>query len=430
MRPSKSWRISALALVGLILPPAVQGQEVVELPGRDRALRMDQEAVYSVGSMAGEDWETFASIVGLAFDGQGNLYILDRSNFRVVKVGPRGEFLGEMGRSGGGPGEFGMPMAFSVTRSGEVRVFDMGQQGFTLFNPDGTFMGTARLSTPGMFIPNGALLSLPNGEMVDGGGSQAQMMVVGGADDSAGPRPVHRFTMGEEAEVSTAYEGWNPLMAAGTQREEVLSGGGFQIQAPPLRAFDPGLFVGVLPDGMLAVADTTTYTVKLVDPERGVTRTLTRPFEPREVTRRDEGAERDRRLAEITEREEASSGSGRGARVLSSDGGGGGTITVGSGQVSDLLRARVEGMEFGPEIPVIERMVVDWDGRIWVERTGRRVGEDGPTDLIDAAGNYLGTLQPGELEIPAAFGPGGLAAWVETDELDVPVVVVKRLTIR
>jgi hypothetical protein len=33
----------------------------------------------------------------------------------------------------------------------------------------------------------------------------------------------------------------------------------------------------------------------------------------------------------------------------------------------------------------------------------------------------------GATEIPAAFGPDGLAAYVETDEFEVPVVVVRRL---
>jgi hypothetical protein len=31
------------------------------------------------------------------------------------------------------------------------------------------------------------------------------------------------------------------------------------------------------------------------------------------------------------------------------------------------------------------------------------------------------------MELPAAFGPEGLVAFIERDELDVPTVVVKRL---
>ena len=64
------------------------------------------------------------------------------------------------------------------------------------------------------------------------------------------------------------------------------------------------------------------------------------------------------------------------------------------------------------------------------KRTGARVGEKGPIDVISADGVYLGTLEPGEFKVPDAFGPGGLTAWIETDEMDVPRVVVKRLTVR
>lgn len=195
----------------------------------------------------------------------------------------------------------------------------------------------------------------------------------------------------------------------------------------PQRAFDAGLFVGVFPDGRLAVADSTTYVVKIVAPGQGVIRTLRRPFTPREVTRRDRDAERERQLEQIAARTNSGSGSGR-AHV--SGGGGGGAVAIGAGQVSAMLEARVESMEFGETIPVLSGMTVDWAGRVWVERTGRRVGEDGPIDLIDSEGRYVGSVAPDGFRIPDAFGPDGLAAFIETDDMDLPIVVVKRLELR
>ena len=114
---------------------------------------------------------------GFFGDADGNLYILDAQNSRVVKVGPDGQFLATLGRSGEGPGEFTRPMSFSVTRSGEVRVFDMGHQGFTVFNPDGSLKSTARVPGGNFFIPNGGLMSLPDGRMVDGGRSPVRLQV-------------------------------------------------------------------------------------------------------------------------------------------------------------------------------------------------------------------------------------------------------------
>jgi hypothetical protein len=47
--------------------------------------------------------------------------------------------------------------------------------------------------------------------------------------------------------------------------------------------------------------------------------------------------------------------------------------------------------------------------------------------VITPDGGYLGTFPPDGLRIPDAFGPDGLLARIETDEYDVPTVVVERL---
>ena len=43
------------------------------------------------------------------------------------------------------------------------------------------------------------------------------------------------------------------------------------------------------------------------------------------------------------------------------------------------------------------------------------------------AGEYIGTLPPDGLRTPDAFGPDGLLAYIESDEMDVPTVRVVRL---
>ena len=417
------WAAGFLSILSVLLPDPTASQQVVDLPEKDRPLAVSEEVVFSVGSMAGEEWETFAKVGGVAFDEGGNLYVLDTQNFRVVKVGPEGDFVAELGRPGGGPGEFGQPLAFSVTRSGEVRVFDLGHQGFTVFNPDGSFKNTARVSGGGFFVPNGGLMSLPDGDMVDGGKASLKLVSSGMSDELLAPRPVHLLRLSDETEIATAYAAWNPLSVAGAQKEVTFSGGGIQMTGTPMRAFDAGLFVGVLPDGRLAVADTTTYLIKVVEPGHGVTRAFRRPFTPREVSRRDETAERERQLDQIA----ASEGSSGGGRAYSNDESGGTSISIGAGRAAELLRSRVETMEFGDEVPVLADMAVDWAGRIWVERTGPRVGAKGPIDLIDADGRYLGSIGPEKFRLPDAFGPNGLAAFIETDEMDVPRIVVKRL---
>lgn len=175
--------------------------------------------------------------------------------------------------------------------------------------------------------------------------------------------------------------------------------------------------MGVLPDGALVVVDSADYRIRIVGADGSVRRTLVRPLPPRQVTRRDQEDERARRLEQL----QASGGPQITVRTDQ------GTTRMLGGEVQRMLEEQIAGLEFADVIPVVAQMGVDWAGTIWIRRAGRRVGEPGPIDLLTPDGRYLGTLPPGELGVPHAFGPGGLAAFIERDELDVPSVVVRRL---
>ena len=82
---------------------------------------------------------------------------------------------------------------------------------------------------------------------------------------------------------------------------------------------------------------------------------------------------------------------------------------------------------FYHEIPVIRSLATTWEGRIWVQRGGEEPDSDGPIDVLTAEGAYVGTYATGTTEMPDAFGPHGLAAFIEFDEFDVASVVVRRL---
>ena len=97
------------------------------------------------------------------------------------------------------------------------------------------------------------------------------------------------------------------------------------------------------------------------------------------------------------------------------------------GQLLDGMRAEVEDWPFFPEVSVIRDLQTDWLGRIWVRRTGDDPFTDGPLDVLSANGAYFGSFRTGTLTMPAAFGPDGLAAFIETDEYGVESVVVLRL---
>lgn len=96
-------------------------------------------------------------------------------------------------------------------------------------------------------------------------------------------------------------------------------------------------------------------------------------------------------------------------------------------EVRESRREDIENLQFFTEVPVIRGLGATWNGRIWVQRRGDEPDGDGPVDVLDARGEYVGSYRSGTTEIPDAFGPDGLAAFIERDELDVQTVVVRRL---
>ena len=83
------------------------------------------------------------------------------------------------------------------------------------------------------------------------------------------------------------------------------------------------------------------------------------------------------------------------------------TSSMASSQAKAMMEARLESMVFASEIPVVTGLAVDWEGRIWVGRSGSQVGEAGPIDIIDSSGAYLGTFAPATDGSPMRSDPEG-----------------------
>lgn len=186
-----------------------------------------------------------------------------------------------------------------------------------------------------------------------------------------------------------------------------------------MRAFDPGLHFAALSDGRLAVVDFSGYRIRLIGEDGIVGEVLERPLSPTPVTNAVRDAERERRLAELegSRNPTTLSIAGRPDIRMPDDF---------ASQLREALRARVERMTFAEVIPAIEALAVDFDDRLWVARTPLP-DEEGPIDIVTADARYLGTIPPGGLRIPDAFGPDGLMAYVETHDLGYPILRVVQL---
>lgn len=392
--------MASLVTASLVTAPLF-AQPVIELPADDRLLDADFEEVYRVGAVTGEDWETFGNVHDLAFDRVGNLYVVDTQGARIVVVNPEGGFVRQLGGVGAGPGEFDQhnttSIRIAVLSDGRVAAFD---QRFSVFGPDGEFERTVRMRDDAMiFMPRLDVDGRAAGVLATGEVRIIDIATIRGRADGTLPEPKHRHVLrmdltGDEVALDTVARAWLPPGEA--------------------TGFLPSLMAGALPGGGVAYTDSSAYAIKVVGAGGTLERVLTRPFVPEPVTDRIREKERERRLKGL-EGDPLGAGRAGGERgaVMSS--------------MTDAMRERVESMEFYLEVPVVRGLRTTWEGRIWVQRRGDEPVSDGPIDVLTPDGRYLGTFAAEEMAMPGAFGPDGLAAFVEVDELGVQTVVVRRL---
>ena len=367
------------------------------LDGPDVIVNAVTEEVFTVGSVVGDTWDTFGSVRSVHFDAEANLHIFDSQLDHILVVGPDGSLVRTVGGRGEGPGEFDNVTTAIVARDGSYTV--MGFTQIDLLEPDGEFVRritmdpmTTGIAMAGMALPDGRLVA-----------TQIMRFGEGEQPEEAG-RPIHLFPL-DGTEPELLYTAWG--LPEEDEDEIDMSGDldtGARMRIAAGRAFEPNLDIDLLTDGRLALIDSIGYRVKLIGLDGSVTGTVERPIAPLPVDDAIMEAERERyREAE--------------AEVVES----------GTRFNIEIDREGAEGRTFADEVPVLYGLKVDWEDRIWVARRGPKGEDDGPTDIVTPDGDYIGTLPPDGLRTPDAFGPGGLMAYIEYDEMEVPTVRVVRL---
>jgi len=377
--------------------------------------------LYRIGTVDGVSWDAFSRIGAVAFDPQGRLHVLEAESRRIAIVNRDGSLVRTFGSRGEGPGELRNPQSLAVLPDGRIVVSDLGHRAFLLFAEDGTHLGSHPMGD-GPAVPGGRIHPQGTGSVVMAGTGLMIQATPGGVPVLPTTVPIRRWEFGEGGPPRLLHEAWRPEREAAAPTASA-GGGGMQLAgAPGLRAFEPQLHLALLPDGRIAVADSSTYRIRVLPPdgaaEGGTPEVFGRELAPRPVEDADRATERERRLAELD--------AGEGPRVEIMTQGPGGPVSVGQDQIREMLRTQIQGMSFWPEIPVISGLAADPAGRLWVERR-EGPGRPGAVDLLDGNGRYLGTLTDPTLSTPEAFGPDGLAAWVEPDAFGVPFIRVARL---
>jgi hypothetical protein len=103
-----------------------------------------ERAMRSVLALSADTLEfEWSRVLGVRVDDAGNIYVADDWTQSIVKFDSDGEFVGQLGQKGPGPGEFARLRAFDVRGDGTVFAADFDGGTLSVFDSDGRFIREA-----------------------------------------------------------------------------------------------------------------------------------------------------------------------------------------------------------------------------------------------------------------------------------------------
>ena len=124
-------------------PGKIHADEVVIISNpRTPALKMrivfNEEL--SIGEVEGDENYMFGSNIGFNTDDEGNFYVADYDNTRILKYDPEGKYLLSFGREGQGPGEFQNLTVPRFDKDNNLYIADTTNRRISFFDRDGNYL--------------------------------------------------------------------------------------------------------------------------------------------------------------------------------------------------------------------------------------------------------------------------------------------------
>lgn len=331
-------QVSGLALIASTTPFIAQAQARWTL----------RETLRIGGAESGP--ASFVATKSLEVDAKGRLFVYDRQSQDIRMFAPDGKFLRTIGRLGSGPGELRNAEGVAIARDGKLWVRDAANARFSVFSPEGDFEKSWTMkfcTSQGQWHPQmdrqGRIIDV---DCLVGGGRAVRFAVL-----------AYHTDMSRVDTVSTPPEcGSRELADAATW--VTRSGRATMYRSIPFAPFP----IGVLgPSGETWCApNSSRYEILRFSAGAGDTIRISRDIAPVPVTR----AERDSIVAQLEEK---------------------GPTGLDFGRISRTK-------------PVIDRLTVDDQQRLWVRRTNARGAVE--FDVYSADGQLLATAELGAHRSP------------------------------
>lgn len=280
----------------------------------------------------------------------GGVVVLDAGNRRVLRFDSAGVYIGQFGGAGDGPGQFASPLFIEVADS-LVYVVDPGLNRLTAFDTSGIFVSRFQIEFGGL---------VGTTPLFETGAPHEIYMAAEPAPFLAEARDTGRAVIYRLDRSGAIGDTVLTYPASSWTRVDRPDGGSSFVK--PRLAPEPKL---AATPGVVAVGTAAQYLIEIRRPDGALLRRIARAYDNVAVTVELRDSVLDR-LAQ---------GPGR------------------------LLREQLDLVPFAPVVPAIEGLVLDDEGRLWVDVYA--AGEPTRRDVFDAEGRFLGPLylpQPVRLE--------------------------------
>ncbi|NKB88768.1 MAG: hypothetical protein GKS06_11155 [Acidobacteria bacterium] len=220
---------------------AAEQAELQPAPWEGAELQRD----VNIGVAEGQAELMFGGVTALATSPDGTIYVADSAPLVIRRYSSEGEYLGDLGREGEGPGEYARIAGLAARPDQGVVVWDHGNQRLTAFNDDGTVAWSTRAASTFML----------DGLTVDDEGAVHLAASEGQVDDTTRRYFMRRYTSaGEEdgeIDLPTAEPAAPGYMTLDMIRSEVAS-----FETGLLQAWSPrGYLISGQNDGYHVIVD-------------------------------------------------------------------------------------------------------------------------------------------------------------------------------
>ncbi len=100
-----------------------------------------------IGTLDGPPEYTFGRVRDVAWAPGGSIFVLDAFGPQILQYSDDGQFLRLVGRSGSGPGEYKEVLGIEITPEGLLAIWDVGNARISLFDSAGTFVEAWRVES-------------------------------------------------------------------------------------------------------------------------------------------------------------------------------------------------------------------------------------------------------------------------------------------